>query len=407
MRVTTAFNRLLRLDGAGVAAVEFSDEGVVVDLRRRRRRLVECPCGYTCRAFYDRTVRRWRHLDVAGTQLWLRAEIRRIDCPDCGVRTERVPWARPNSRFTSDFEDLVAWLAQRSAKSTVAELMRCSWESVDRIVTSVVAEHLDDSRLDGLVHLGVDEIAYRNGHRYLTVVVDHATNRVVWAVEGRTKEALAGFYDALGEQRCAEIEAVSMDMTTIYRSITEATIPHAAICLDPFHVMQWVNQALDSVYKSCPRSDLDGSITGLEWRRTRTALRTGAEHLNDDQRARVNRLRRRRNQLWRAWELKEQFRDLYRNTPPALATSYLAHWCSCATRSKIPAFVTLARRIRKHFTGIINAVTYGLSNSRVEGVNAKIRLINNRAHGHKSAHALIASIYLTLGGITVQLPTGR
>jgi transposase len=407
VRVTTAFNRLLRLDGASVAAVEIGDDGVVVDLRRHRRRRVECPCGYTSRAFYDRTTRRWRHLDMAGTQLWLRAEIRRLVCPTCGVRTERVAWARPGSRFTIDFEDLVAWLAQRSAKSTVAELMRCSWESVDRIVTSVVAEHLDDSRWDGLVHLGVDEIAYRNGHRYLTVVVDHDTNRVVWAVEGRTKEALAGFYAALGEQRCAEIEAVSMDMTTIYRSITEQTIPHAAICLDPFHVMQWVNQALDSVYKSAPRSDLDGSISGLEWRRTRTALRTGAEHLNDDQRTRVNRLRRRRNQLWRAWELKEQFRDLYRNTPPEHAADYLEHWCTCAMRSKIGAFVTLARRIRKHFGGIINAVTYGLSNSRVEGVNAKIRLINNRAHGHKSAPALIASIYLTLGGITIQLPTGR
>jgi transposase len=164
VRVTTAFNRLLRLDGASVAAVEIGDDGVVVDLRRHRRRRVECPCGYTSRAFYDRTTRRWRHLDMAGTQLWLRAEIRRLVCPTCGVRTERVAWARPGSRFTIDFEDLVAWLAQRSAKSTVAELMRCSWESVDRIVTSVVAEHLDDdSRWDGLVHLGVDEIAYRNG----------------------------------------------------------------------------------------------------------------------------------------------------------------------------------------------------------------------------------------------------
>ena len=148
--------------------------------------------GTRARAFYDRSTRRWRHLDMAGTQLWLRAEIRRLECPTCGVRTERVAWARPGSRFTIDFEDLVAWLAQRSAKSTVAELMRCSWESVDRIVTSVVAEHLDDSRWDGLVHLGVDEIAYRNGHRYLTVVVDHDTNRVVWAARDTPKKRSPG-----------------------------------------------------------------------------------------------------------------------------------------------------------------------------------------------------------------------
>ena len=119
MRVTTAFNRLLSLDGATVTAVEIGVDDVVVDVRRRKRR-VECPCGWSSRAFYDRTVRRWRHLDVAGTKLWLRAEIRRISCPTCGVRTEQVAWARPASRFTTQFEDLVAWLAQRSAKSTVA-----------------------------------------------------------------------------------------------------------------------------------------------------------------------------------------------------------------------------------------------------------------------------------------------
>ncbi len=404
MRVTTAFNRLLRLDGATVAAVEIGEGEVIVDVRRRRRR-VECPCGHTSRSFYDRTIRRWRHLDVAGTKLWLRAEIRRVSCPDCGVRTEQVPWARPGSRFTTQFEDLVAWLAQRCAKSTVAELMRCSWESVDRIVTSVVIEHLDDSRFEGLRHLGVDEISYRSGHHYLTVVVDHDTNRVVWAAEGRTKAALGAFLDALGPERCELIEAVSMDMGTIYRSVVQERLPAAAICLDPFHVMQWINEALDKVYRSAPRSPLDGSISGLEWRRTRTAIRTGAERLSDDQQLRVRRLRRRRYQLWRAWELKEQFRDLYRSIDPTTAVDYLDHWCTSALRSKIPAYRTLVRRIRKHFDGIINAVTWGLSNSRVEGINAKIRLINNRAHGHKSPDALIATTYLTLGGITIHLPT--
>jgi transposase len=404
VRVTTAFNRLLRLDGATVAAVEFVDDGVIVDVRRRKRR-VECPCGFSSRACYDRTVRRWRHLDVAGTKLWLRAEIRRISCPDCGVRTEQVPWAQPGSRFTHQFEHSVAWLAQRAAKSTVAELMRCSWESVDRIVTSVVTEHLDDTLFDGLRHLGVDEIAYRTGHRYLTVVVDHDTNRVVWAAEGRTKEALGAFYDALGPERCARIEAVSMDMSSIYRSITEERLPHAHICLDPFHIMQWVNRTLDTVYSSHPRTSVDGSVSGLEWRRTRTALRTGAERLTSDQHDRVARLRRRRYQLWRAWELKEQLRDLYRVVDPTHATTYLKHWCTSALRSRIPAFRTLVRRIRKHFTGIVNAVTHGLSNSRVEGINAKIRLINNRAHGHHTATALIATTYLTLGGITIKLPT--
>lgn len=404
MRAVTAFNRMLALPGLSVSGVEVVGGDVVVDIRRRSGVLV-CGCGYRTRSVYDRSRRRWRHLDVAGRRLWLRGEIRRLQCPSCGVRTEVVGWARPGARHTRDFEALAAWMAQRTDKTTVATVLRCAWETIDAIVTRVVADHLDDGRLDGLVHLGVDEISYRRGHHYLTVVACHDTGRVVWVTKGRTKAALTEFFDALGDERCSQVAAVSMDMTSIYREATREAVPDAVICLDPFHAMKWVNDALDAVYRSTPRTELDGSISGLEWRRTRTAIRTGAEHLDDDQRSRVARLRRRRYQLWRAWELKERFRDLYRGVAPGDARAYLNAWCTAALRSRIPAFKTLVRRVRKHFDGIAAAVDWGLSNSRLEGINAKIRLINNRAHGHRSIPALTASIYLGLGGITITLPT--
>jgi transposase len=404
VRVTTAFNRILRVPGATITAVTITGGEVVAEIRTKSRRL-RCPCGFRTWAVYDRSVRRWRHLDVASSKLWLKAEIRRLDCPDCGVRTEDVAWARPGARHTRDFEDVVAWLSQRADKTTVARLLRCAWETVDRIVGRVVDDHLDDGRLDGLVHVGVDEISYRRGHKYLTVVACHDTGRVVWIAEGRTKEALKSFFDALGPDRRSQIAAVSMDMASIYREATRESVPHAAICLDPFHAMKWVNEALERVYTSTPRGEFDGRISGLEWRRTRVALRTGMEHLTVTQHWLVQRIRRRRFQLWRAWELKERFRDLYRLVDPDDAGPYLKAWCTAALRSRIPAFKTLVRRIRKHFDGIAAAVEWNLSNSRLEGVNSKIRLINNRAHGHRSVPALTASIYLCLGGITVQLPT--
>ncbi|MEO5842971.1 MAG: ISL3 family transposase, partial [Acidimicrobiales bacterium] len=301
---------------------------------------------------------------------------------------------------------VVAWMCQRTDKTTTATLLRCSWEAVDRIVGRVVADYLDEGRLDGLFHVGVDEIAYRRRHKYLTIVADHDSGRVVWVAEGRTKAALAGFYDALGPERRDQIKAISMDMTTIYREATIEAIPDAAICLDPFHAMQWVNQALEVVYRATPLAELGLSGT-REFKHARTALRTGQERLNDDQRELVALIRRRRYKLWRAWELKEQFRALYKTVDPNDARTYLNAWCTAALRSRIPAFRTLALRIRKHFDGIVNAVEWGLSNSRVEGINAKIRLINNRAHGHKTAKALTASIYLGLGGITIKLPTQR
>ena len=405
MRVTTAFNRMLKLPGASVVSVAFSDVGVVVGLRQRTRRL-RCPCGFTTRARYDTRRRRWRHLDAGACQIWLEAEIRRVDCPTCGVRTEDVPWARPGARHSRDFQDVVAWLCQRMDKTSVCRLMRCSREAVDRIVADVVGDYLNGSRLDDLYHIGVDEIAYRRGHKYLTIVADHDSGDVVWLAEDRSKQALTSFYDALGKERRAQLEAVSMDMSSIYREATREAVPHAAICCDAFHLMQWVNAALDSIYSQTPRAET--TITaGRQWQRTRTALRTGKERLDRDQRKLVNELRRQRHALFRAWELKEQFRALFRTVAPADATRYLELWCRRAARSKLRPFVNLMRRIRTHFDGIINTVHYGLSNSRLEGINAKIRLINNRAHGHRSVNALSNSIYLCLGGITITPPTQR
>ena len=138
MRVNTAFNRMLALPGAWVESVAFTDVGVVVGIRLRRRRL-RCPCGYSTRARYDTSRRRWRHLDLGACQLWLEADIRRLSCKVCQrVRTEDVPWARPGARHSLDFEDVVAWLAQRMDKTGVATLLRCSWEAVDNIVRTRV-----------------------------------------------------------------------------------------------------------------------------------------------------------------------------------------------------------------------------------------------------------------------------
>jgi len=170
------------LPGASVATVTFTPDGVIVGLRRRFRRLT-CPCGWSTSSTYDRSTRRWRHLDLGACRLWLEAEIRRLDCRACGrVRTEQVPWARPGARHSRDFEDVVGWLAQRVDKTTITVLLRCSWEAVRNIVERVVADHIDDSRLDDLFRIGVDEVSYRKGHRYLTVVADHDhAGRVVWA----------------------------------------------------------------------------------------------------------------------------------------------------------------------------------------------------------------------------------
>lgn len=409
MRVTTAFNTILAIPGASVVGVRFAPEGVVVTLRLRCRRLT-CPCGYTASAAYDRSTRRWRHLDLGGARCFLEAEIRRLACPRCRrVRTEAVPWARPGARFTSDFEDVVAWLAQRADKTAITKLLRCSWESVAAIVARVVQEALRDSRLDGLRRIGVDEVSYRKGHRYLTVVADHEREgQVVWAKEGKDAATLAAFYDELGTSRTAALEAVSRDMGSAYATATSGRAPQARQCVDPFHVVKLANEAIDKTRRwawNVARASEDASARWVK--RTRWALLKDPTTLTATQRDVLAELRASRSVLWRAYLLKEGLRAIYRRLIPERARADLRRWLAWACRSRIPAMVQLSRTIREQAEGILAAIELGLSNSKLEGLNSNIRLINHRGYGHHSAAAVIAMIYLCCGGITVQLPTER
>ncbi len=426
MRVTTAFNTMLAIPGAHVTGVSFTPAGVVVRLRLRRRKL-RCPCGHETRACYDRSVRRWRHLDLGACRLLLEAEIRRLSCSRCErVRTEQVPWARPGGRHTKDFDDVVAFLAQRVDKTTVARLLRVSWEAVANIVTRVVSDQIDDARLDELYRVGVDEVSWRKGHRYLTVVADHDRDGVVvWTAEGKKADTLRAFYDELGEERKAQLQAISLDMGSAYETATNEEVPHVTQCIDPFHVVKAANDAIEKTRRwawnterrtnpapkrprgrppkgSSPPPDRPRAIKHTRW-----ALLKDPDALSDAQLGVLHALRRDRSVLYRCWQLKEALRDLYRLRRPQDAGLHLDWWLGWACRSRIPAFVKLSKTIRANRDRILAAVELGLSNSKLEGLNSKIRLINHRGYGHHSAAALISMIYLCCGGITVQLPTER
>jgi len=426
VRVTTAFNKLLAVPGASVVSVTFSPEGVIVGLRRRRRRPV-CPCGWKGKAVYDRSTRRWRHLDLAASKLFFEAEIRRVHCRRCDrVRTEAVDWARPRARHTRDFEDVVAWLCQHTDKTTVTRLLRTSWETVAGIVGRVVAEHIDGRRLENIYRIGVDEVSYRKGHRYLTVVADHDRDgAVIWVGEGRDHAVLEEFYDLLGEDGCAALRAVSLDMGGAYEKATNNKAAHARQCVDPFHVVKLANEAIDKARRSAwnlerrthptpkrprgrPPKGSPPTPTRPRWvKHTRWALLKDPDALNDSQLEVLDALRRERSVLYRCWQLKEGLRDLFRLRHPEDAAVHLDWWLAWACRCRIPVFVTLSKTIRANRDRILAAVELGLSNSKLEGLNSKIRLINHRGYGHHTAAALIGMIYLCCGGITVELPTER
>ncbi len=406
MRVSTAFNRLLRLSGASVIDVSFGSEGVIVTVRLRRRRRVCGRCGQTGRQLqiHDRRVKRWRHLDLGANRCVIESELRRLRCPDCGVHLEAVPWARHDSHHTRDFEDVVAWLAQQMAKTPIAGLLRIGWDTVGRIVERVVSDHLDETRLQRLVAIGVDEISYRRGQRYLTSVVDHHGGAIVWCAPGRNAQTLQAFFALLGERRHS-IRAVSIDMSGGYQQAISQSIPHAEICFDPFHVVRLGQRAVDQVRRDeWNAHDRSHTPAGRWVKGTRWSLLKSPEKQTIDQLAKLGEVQQANRPLYRAFLLKEELRLLYHLEDPSLAPAHLDAWLTWASRSRLEPFIKLARTIRRHRDGILNAIRLGLNNGRLEGLNSRIRLISHRSFGFHSATPLIALVYLCCARIVIPLP---
>ena len=405
MRVSTAFNRLLRLPGASVIDVSFTADGVIVTVRLRRRRRVCARCGQTGRlAIHGRRVKRWRHLDLGANRCIVECELRRLWCRTCGAQFEAVPWARPGSRYTRDFEDVVAWLAQQMAKTPIAGLLRIGWDTVGRIVERVLADHLDEARLEGLVCIGVDEISYRRHHRYLTSVVDHRGGAIVWCAAGRNAATLRAFFDELGERK-QSIRAISIDMSGGYEKAIREALPAAEIAFDPFHVVRLAQRAVDQVRRDEWNAHERSHTPSGRWiKGTRWSLLKAPAKQTIDQLALLGEVQQANKALYRAFLLKEELRLLYQLDDPRLAPAHLDAWLAWASRSRLTPFIKLAHTIRRHRPGILAAIRLGLTNGRLEGLNSRIRLISHRSFGFHSAGPLIALVYLCCAGITIDLP---
>ncbi len=404
MRITTAFNRLLRLPGALVRDVAFAAEGVIVTVALRRRRPVCSACGQVCQRVHDRARRRWRHLDLGGQRCFIEYELRRVRCPDCGVRVEALPWARAGARHTRDFEDLAAFLAQQMAKAPIARLLRIGWDTVGAIVTRVVADHLDETRLTGLVMVGCDEISYRRGQRYLTTVCDHASGAIVWARPGRNAPTLQAFFDELGDQR-ASIRAVSIDMNGSYEKAVRAAVPAAEICFDPFHVVALAGRAVDDVRRAEWNAAGKSKSGDGRWvKSVRWSLLKAPERQTVAQLAALHEVSQVNRRLYRAFLLREELRLLYHLDDPAAAPAHLEAWLAWASRSRLKPFVKLARTLRARRDGVLAAIRLGLSNGRMEGLHAKVRLLSHRSFGFHGPAPLIALIYLCCAHVTINPP---
>jgi len=404
VRVTTAYNRMLELAGAWVRDVAFGEGAMIVTVALRRKRPICSGCGARGLKIKDHRVKRWRHLDAGGCVIECR--LRRLYCPGCGDLPEMVEWARGGVRYTRDFDDLTAWLAQQMNQTQLTKLMRIGWETVGKILERVVADYLDPGRLDGLELIGVDEVSYGADHKFLTCVANHETGGIVWATEGRNAASLQAFFDGLTDEQKASIKAVSIDMSAGYEKAIRAPegVPHAQVCFDPFHVVQLGGKAADQVRRAEYNQHGRSSSGEGKWiKGTRYSLLKDTAKQTPRQLLKLAEVVLTNKRMYRAFLLHGELRYIYR-LPKEEAAERLDAWLAWASRSRLKPFVKLARTLRKHKAGVLAAIELGISNGRLEALNSKVRLLSHRAYGFHSADALIAMIYLCCAGIQIALP---
>ena len=397
--------------------VEFDEEadGLVAHVRPKARHRQRCGrCGRRS-PWYDAGEgrRRWRSLDLGTTPVWFVADAPRVSCKVHGVTVTQVPWARHDARFTRQFDDTVAWLATQCSKTAITMLLRIAWRTVGSIITRVVADiDRQVDRLEGLKRIGIDEISYKRGHRYLTVVVDHDSGRLVWAAPGRDKATLRKFFDELGDERSAQITHVSADQADWIATVVSERASQAELCADPFHIVAWATEALDQVRRDAWNAARDtsgkpgtrrASGEAKMLKHARYALWKNPENLTDRQRVKLDWIAKTDPKLHRAYELKEGLRMVFA-VKGEDGKQALDDWISWAQRCRIQPFVDLQRRIRKHRVAIDATLEHGLSQGLVESTNTKIRMLTRIAFGFRSPDALIALAMLSLGGYRPQLP---
>jgi transposase len=400
---------------------------VVVRARPRSGAGRRCGQCHVRAPWYDRGegVRRWRSLDCGTIRVFIEAAAPRVNCRVHGPTVIAVPWARHHSGHTRSFDDTVAWLAVACSKTAVCELMRVAWRTVGSIVDRVWADI--DKRIDRFANLrriGIDEISYKRHHKYLTVVVDHDSGRLVWAAPGRDKATLGLFFDALGAERAAQITHVSADAAEWIADVVAERCPTAVQCADPFHVVAWATEALDVERRRAwndaralartepkygrgrPAKDAPprpGHALARELKSVRWSLWKNPEDLTDTQQAKLAWVAKTDTRLYRAYLLKEGLRHVF-SVKGDEGKEALDRWLSWARRCRIPIFVELAARIKRHRVAIDASLDHGMSNALVESTNTKIRLLTRIAFGFRSPQALIALAMLALGGHRPALP---
>jgi len=357
-----------------------------------------CPeCGKEC-SLYDHSPERvWRHLDSCQFMTYLHASPPRVNCPEHGVKQVNLPWAEAKSRFTVLFESLAITVLLRTDIKEAATILRISWDEAIHLMERAVARGLAAKPKVAIKRMGVDEKAVGRGQNYFTVVCDLERGVVDAVLEGRTKEALDGYFKSLGKEGCAAVEVVAMDMCEPYIQATAENIGREKIVFDIFHAMKRANEAVDAVRRQEHQALLaKGDRTLAE---TKYLWLYAEENLPARYQERFASLKELDLKTARAWAIKESLRRFWSYKDARWAKRYWRRWYFWATHSRLKPMVKVAKMLKRHLDNLLTYFEYRVTNAVSEGLNNKIEAIKRQAYGFRNLEHFKTAIYFYCGGL--------
>jgi len=391
--------RLLGLQAWFVQAFEIRSNGQVHIRLERKLPFHTCSrCGRRTTKRYDRCIRELRDLPISGRPVYLQVPQWRLSCPVCRtITTERLDLCDPDQVMTARYEQHVAVYAEVAPLQWVADREGLSWSTVKRIDRKYLRLRQQAYRFGNVTRICIDEVAYRKGQRYLTVVSDFDTRHVIWIGKGREKATVAAFLAALGAAKTAGLHCVAMDMNAAYIAAFEEGAPQAFIVYDRFHIMKYVNEAVDEVRRQEQRkADQAGkeALKGKRW----VLLRREKDLLMKD-----------RISLWELYLLnqniaishllKEDFTTLFECETEQQAARFLDAWLTRARQSGLEPFARLCEQLDRWRGNLLNYFVHRISNGLAEAINNNINVIKRTARGFRDLGYFMLKIMQRCGNL--------
>ena len=389
--------RFARIENPEVVEVD-------VDVSPRMNSKPICSGCHKRHSGYDKMpgIRRFEFIPIWGIKVFFLYQMRRVDCPKCGVKIEEVPWGIGKNELTKTYMQYLAHWAKKLSWRDVAVSFGTSWEKVFNSVSYVVEWGLKHRILSGITAIGIDEIQWHIGHKYLTLVyqINSGAIRLLWIGKERKAKTLLRFFKYFGKELTSNLKYVCTDMWPAYLKVIRKKAPNAINILDRFHIVAKINKAIDEVRAEEHRKiKKDGNEPILK--NSRWCLLKRKENLTDKQQVKLKDILVYNLKSVRAYLLKEDFQGFWEYVSPTWAGKFLDQWCTRVMRSKIEPMKKVAKTLRSHKELILNwfKAKKAFSSGVVEGLNNKVKLTIRKSYGFRTFKCTEIALYHVLGNL--------